>query len=62
MISIKARLKEIPHNEKSSFYEPNIEEVKEFEKLINAQVEKFGLLDALDTEPALIFMAEGEEK
>lgn len=62
MINIKPRLKEITNYEKSSFYEPSADELKEFEKIINTQVEKFGLLDPLDIEPALIFMAQGEEK
>jgi len=57
MIIIKPRLKEIQNSEKLSFYEPGAEEVKEYEKLINQQVEKFGLLDPLDIEPALIFKA-----
>ena len=57
MIIIKPRLKEIGISEKPSFYEPSAEEIKEYEKLINTQVEKFGLLDPLNIEPALIFMA-----
>lgn len=57
MIIIKPRLKEIANSEKHSFYEPSAEEVKESEKIINTQVEKFGLLEPLDTEPAIIFLA-----
>lgn len=57
MINIKTRLKEIGNSEKSSFYTPSAEELKEFEKIINAQVEKFGVLDPLDIEPSLIFIA-----
>lgn len=57
MINIKPRLKEIGNSEKSSFYEPSADDLKELEKIINAQVEKFGLLDPLDIEPSLIFIA-----
>lgn len=62
MINIKPRLKEIANSEKPSFYEPSADELKEMEKLINSQMEKFGLLDPLDIEPALTFVAEGGEK
>ncbi|MGQ9694231.1 MAG: hypothetical protein ACUVWV_05745 [Thermodesulfobacteriota bacterium] len=57
MITIKPRLKKIIENEKHSFYEPTAEEVKESEKIISTQVEKFGLLEPLDIEPAIIFLA-----
>lgn len=62
MVKIKRRLKEIANMEKSTFYAPSTEELREFEKIINAQVENFGLLDPLDVEPAQKFIAQGEEK
>lgn len=57
MLIIKPKLKETANSQKSFLYELSVEEVKELEKIINAQVEKFGLLDPSALAPALIFIA-----
>ncbi len=56
-IKIKSRLKDLKPEDRTSSFEPSAEEVKELEKIIKAQVDKFGLFDPLDIEPAPIFQA-----
>ncbi len=57
LIKIKPRLKDIKPADRISSLAPSAEEVNELEKIIKDQVDKFGLFDPLDTEPAPIFKA-----
>lgn len=59
-IETKISGKSIP--QKIPLYKLNPKELKASAKIVDEQADRLSLLDPLDNEPALIFMAQGDRK